>query len=429
MNKRNIVIVEATSSGANYIHDIREMGYNPVSLEMYQPEEKREEFREMRKILYALNDEEPPQILEGDESYEKTLEMVKELNPLAVIPGGDSGIIWATKMAHDLGLPGNDPKNLKKMIDKQYMQDALKEANIRYIKSQFVNSLDEAKEFVSKLDKPDVVVKPSVGQATIGVCICKNEDELKDAFSFNEDLSFDIDHDEDTKMIIQEYIGGREYVVNSVCCKGHNRVISAYYYEKILIEGRGAIYDYQVAIDETDPHYKELADYNEKVIAALGLEYGAIHGEYKLDENGPVLIEMNCRVAGPFQRYSLSDSVWGCHSTALSLESYINPEECIKKSNTPLRYLTHFNIKYIIIYEDMEVVRTTFDEAFKDLESLRYATPLNEKKLFYPKTIDLLTCGGYVFLTNTDKTKLQEDRDKIRKMEKYEIDKLFEIKK
>ena len=235
MNKGNIVIVEAASTGINYIHDIREFGYNPVSLEMYQPEEKREELREIRKIAYALNDEEPPQILEGDKSYEKTLEKVKELNPLAVLPGSDGGVIWATKLAHDLGLPGNDPKNLKKMIDKQYMQDALKEANIRYIKSQFVSSFDEAKEFVSKLDKPDVVVKPSVGQATIGVCICKNEEELKDAFLFDEDLSFDIDRDEDTKLIIQEYIGGREYVVNTVCCKGHNRIISAYYYEKIVI--------------------------------------------------------------------------------------------------------------------------------------------------------------------------------------------------
>ena len=428
MKKENIVIVEVASMGTNYIHDIRELGYNPVSLEMYQPEDKRDEFNEIRKITYALNGEEPPQILEGDKSYEKTLEMVRKLNPLAVIPGSDGGIIWATKMAHDLGLPGNDPKNLKKMIDKQYMQEALKKANIRYIKSQFVNSFKEAKEFVAKLDKPDVVVKPSVGQATIGVCICKNEEELKDAFRLNADISFDIDREEDTKMIIQEYIGGKEYVINSVCCKGHNRVISAYYYEKVIIEGRGAIYDYQVAIDETHPHYKELAEYNEKVIAALGLEYGAIHGEYKLDENGPVLIEMNCRPPGPFQKYSLLDSVWGNHSTDLSLESYINPEECIRKSNIPLRLLTHFVIKSIIIYDEIEVVKQTFDEALNHLESFEYGTSMGDNRI-YPKTIDLLTSGGYVFLTNTDKTKLTDDVNTIRRMEKYEIDKLFEIKK
>ena len=428
MKKRNIIIVEIFSAGTNYIHDIRKMGHNPISLELYHPKEKRKEIRKILDKIYSLNHEEPPQILEGDKSYEKTLEKVKELNPLAILPGSDDGIIWATRLAHDLGLRGNDPKNLKKMIDKKYAQDALKKANIRHIKSQFVSSFDEAKEFVSKLDKLEVVVKPSVGQGTIGVCICKNEDELKDAFAFNEDLSFDIDLNEDTKMIIQEYIGGKEYVVNTVCCEGHNRPISAYSYEKIEIEGRGAIYDYDMAIDETHPHFKELEEYNEKVISALDLKYGVVHGEYKLDENGPVLIEMNCRIPGPFQKHTLLDKVWGHHSTALSLESYINPEECIKKSDRPLKLLTYFIIKSIIIYEGIDVIKQTFDEAFKDSESYMYGASLGDNRT-YSKTIDLLTSGGNVFLVNSDKNKLMEDLNTIRRMEKFEIEKIYKIKK
>lgn len=428
MEKENIILVEVFSAGANYIHDVRELGYNPICLEMYQSEDKREESRKVRDEIYSLNNEEFPQVLHADKDYEKTLEMVKEFNPIAIIPGSDSGVIWATKLAHDLGLPGNNPKNLKKMIDKQYMQDALKEANVRYIKSQFINSFDEAKEFVSKLDNPQVVIKPSIGQGTIGVCICKNDDELKDAVEFNKNVSFDINPDEDDKLVIQEYIGGEEYVINTLCCKGHNRIISAFYYKKILIEGRGAIYDYEVAIDETHPCFRELVEYNEKVISVLGLEYGAVHGEYKIDENGPVLMEMNSRVPGPFQKYSLIDKVWGHHSTALSLESYINPNECIKKSDIPLKYLTNYIIKYLIIYEEIDVINQTFEEAFSDLESLEYVVSIFKGNHFYPKTIDLLTSGGYVFLTNDDEIKLFEDLDTIRRMEKFEVEKMFEIK-
>ena len=107
--------------------------------------------------------------------------MVKQYNPLAVIPGCDEGIIFATKLGYDLGLPSNNPKNLKKMIDKQGMHDALKDANIRYIKSKVINSFEEAEEFVSQLDNPYVVVKPSIGKSTMGVCICKTEEELKNA--------------------------------------------------------------------------------------------------------------------------------------------------------------------------------------------------------------------------------------------------------
>ncbi|AMD18333.1 hypothetical protein TL18_10125 [Methanobrevibacter sp. YE315] len=241
-------------------------------------------------------------------------------------------------------------------------------------------------------------------------------------------ISFDINRDEDDKLVIQEYIGGKEYVINSVCCRGHNRIISAFYYEKIIIEGRGAIYDYEVAIDETDPHFRELVEYNDKVISALGLEYGAIHGEYKIDENGPVLMEMNSRIPGPFQKYSLIDSVWRHHSTALSLESYIDPEECIKKSNKPLKYLTNYIIKYLIIHEEIDVITPTFEEAFDDLESFEYADSIFKGEHFYPKTIDLLTIGGFVFLTNNDETKLFKDLDTIRRMEKFEIEKIFDIK-
>ena len=58
MEKRNIVIVEATSTGANYIHDVRELGHNPVCLEMYPD---REGVREYYESNYSLNGEESPQ--------------------------------------------------------------------------------------------------------------------------------------------------------------------------------------------------------------------------------------------------------------------------------------------------------------------------------------------------------------------------------
>lgn len=95
--KENIVIVKPVSTGVNYIQDIRELGYNPISLEIYQTEENFDRLRAFHDGVYALNGEEPPKFLNADISYDKTLEMVKELNPIAVIPGCDEGIVLATK--------------------------------------------------------------------------------------------------------------------------------------------------------------------------------------------------------------------------------------------------------------------------------------------------------------------------------------------
>ena len=239
-------------------------------------------------------------------------------------------------------------------------------------------------------------------------------------------MSFGISPDDAGNMIIQEYIGGEEYVINSICCKGHNRVISAFRYEKILISGRGAIYDYVEAIDETHPHFKELAEYNDKVLSALGLEYGTTHGEYKFDENGPVLIEMNCRVMGSTQKYTLLDTVWGEHSTALSLESYLYPEKCIKKQGKPLKLLSFYLIKDLITYEEIFVKKSHVETAFSDLESFQYAISVGENRI-YPKTVDLATSSGIVFLANEDNDKLIEDVETIKRIEKYEVEKIFDI--
>ena len=45
MKKENIIIVDPVSTGVNYIHDIRELGYNPISLESRVPEERGERIR------------------------------------------------------------------------------------------------------------------------------------------------------------------------------------------------------------------------------------------------------------------------------------------------------------------------------------------------------------------------------------------------
>ena len=421
--KENIVIVDAVSSAANYIHDIMELGYNPICLELLVDEGNEDKYRKLYDKHYLLLNDELPEHIPADESYEKTLEKVKKLNPILILPGTDIAIEWATKMAYDLGLPSNNPKLIKKMVDKQHMQEALKESNLRHIRSEVINSYDDAKKFISDLDVARVVVKPSFSTATKGVCICKNEDEIKDAIDYNKSLS---GNNDDIDILIQEYIGGEEFIVDSVCCEGHNRVISSYKYKKILIEGRGAIYDYIESIDESDPYFAELKEYNNKVLSAIGLEYGVAHAEYKIDENGPVLIEINCRVSGGSQDRLILDEVWGEHPTALSLESYLNPEECIKKINKPLKLLSSYIIKVLITYEEGNVKKSNVENAFKDLESYRYAISVGDNRI-YPKTIDLATSAGFVFLVNKNKAKLIEDVNEIKRIEEFEVEKMFEL--
>ncbi|AMD17807.1 hypothetical protein TL18_07115 [Methanobrevibacter sp. YE315] len=422
MKKENIVVIEATSSSINYIHEIEKLGYHPVCVELYCDEEEREMQRGLHDLQYALITDNPD-ILLADESYEKTFEMIKELDPILIIPGSDSGIVWANKMSYELGLPCNNPAILQKMMNKRCMQESLKKSNLRYIKSKAVTSLKEVEEFISETDSSKYVIKSGIGQASIGVCICKNMDEIIEAMKVNKDLDV-LDNDE---MIIQEYIGGDEYIVDSVSCNGVNRITAGYKYEKIQIEGGAAIYDYSISVDESDPLFNEIIEYHKKVIPAIGIEYGAIHGEYKVDDKGPVLMEVNCRVSGGLQLYSVENKAWGENHAGAALEAYLNLDEFQEKLNNELEIYQYYVNKDLIMPEECFVLESHVETVFEELDSFNYSVSFGENKV-YPKTVDLSTAAGLVHLTNKDWNKLMDDVNFVRKMEKEEIDKIFTIK-
>lgn len=424
MIKGNIVVIEAVSSGVNYIHDINEMGYNPVCVELYhEDEDEREQMRFLHDFNYSLVCDNSPDIIMADESYEKTFEMIKELDPILIIPGSDLGIPWANKMSYELGLPANNPELLDKMMDKRCMQESIRNSNLRYIRSKVITSFDEAKEFISETDSSKVVIKPAIGRASVGVCICMNDDDLRDAIALNEDIS-----SQDDEMIIQEYVGGDEYVLDSVSCNGVNRIVAGYKYEKIQTDGGAPIYDYLITVDENDSSFKEIMEYHKKVILAIGVEYGAIHAEYKIDEKGPALMEVNCRVNGGVQLYFVEDKAWGYHHAGVSLEAYLNPNEFMKKCDDPVYMNQVYVRKDLIVPEECYVTKSNVETVFKDLESFECAIAFGEDRV-YPKTVDLSTCGGIIHLVNKDRTKLMDDLAAVKKTEHEEFDKILEIKK
>ncbi|AMD17806.1 hypothetical protein TL18_07110 [Methanobrevibacter sp. YE315] len=424
MAKKNIVVIEATSSGINYIHEIEKLGYHPVCVELYRGEEEKEMQRFLHDVQYALVTDKNPDILSADESYEKTFEMIKELDPILIIPGSDAGLVWANKMAYELGLPGNKPELLIKMTNKRCMQESLKKSNLRYIKSKAITSFEEAKEFMSENDFSKVIIKPSIGQASVGVCLCENDDELKHAIDLNKDIEL-FDNDE---MIIQEYIEGEEYVVDSVSCKGINRTIARYKYKNVPNVSEAATRDYLISVDEDDPNIKEIMEYHKKVIPAIGIEYGAIHAEYKFDSKGPVLMEVNCRVNGGMQIYSVEDKAWGESHACAALEAYLDSDRFHEKLNKELKINNYYVRKYLIMPKECFVLESHVNDVFKDLESFNVAIEFGGNR-FYPKTVNLSTIGGIIHLTHGNKDKLMEDVAFIQRMEKEEIEKIFTIEK
>ncbi len=125
------------------------------------------------------------------------------------------------------------------------------------------------------------------------------------------------------ELVIQEHINGQEYVVDTVSCNGTHRVTMIWKYNKVKTAEGDNIYDYDETISELGIGEAGLVEYAYDVADALGVKYGPIHGEYMVDEKGPVLIEVNCRPHGGYLDRKFMDFISGQHETDSALDSYL----------------------------------------------------------------------------------------------------------
>ena len=416
---RNIIIVQCMSTGKNYVQDIIDRNYNPIILEMkaFGDSEEALAYHEEGKAEYDLIENEFDLIYEKD-TYEETLEMVREYNPLLIVAGTEDGVILATRLANDLDLLCNPIENIDALTLKDEMQNKLAENGIRSIKGKVVRSVEEAIEYYDEEGFHGVVVKPVYSAASVGVRLCSNRQEMieavKEVFNLTGVYGNDLN-----ELVIQERINGQEYVVNTVSCDGVHRVTMIWKYNKIKTAEGGNVYDYDETINELGIGEAELVEYAYDVADALGVKYGPVHGEYMIDEKGPVLIEVNCRPHGGNLDAKFLDMISGQHETDSALDSYLNPEKFNLERLKGYRLFAHGVVKTFIVPKNLIARSSPMNSIGVNLKSF-FKTDLNsiQSPQTFSKTQDLETAGGNVYLAHEDPNQLQQDVDFLRDIEK-----------
>lgn len=419
-----IIVVECISTSMIYISDIRDMGYEPIILETYnddggkQEERRLENYKNMPKPL--------PRRIQAFPNYNDTLKLCKKENPVLILPGSEMSVELATNLANDLGLKSNNRENLTQMTRKDEMHKALKNAGLRYIKGKMVSTINEALDFYRKLGK-DVVLKPTHSAGSLSVHVCTNEDQIIDGFN---DIygTKDMFGGTNEKVLIQERINGKEYIVNTISCEGENYVSAVYVYKKHQLPGGANIYinDTNLIKNEITPQIKEMMDYAQKVVKAIGIEYGPVHGEYMIDEDGPVLMEVNCRICGGDMTKEFLDTMYGHHETNLSLDSYLNPDKFNKRKlqeyDPPGK---GFHI-IMIVKEDIDIVDAPVCRIAKKFPTyMGHIGIQDNKKMHLKKTQDLYSNGGKFLFASHDIDQVLADSKEFLRLEEEEYETLY----
>lgn len=153
-----------------------------------------------------------------------------------------------------------------------------------------------------------VVVKPSELAGKAGVRLVREEGELRPAVeaALGETLGFEIDGRAvsvvslwgcEQGVLVQEYIEGPEYSVEGFSTCGEPVILAVT--QKLesgppLFEELG--HGQPARLSDADE--RRIRDYAAAACRAFGLVHSAFHLELRLSPRGPVMMEINCRIAG-----------------------------------------------------------------------------------------------------------------------------------
>ncbi|HAT7072517.1 TPA: ATP-grasp domain-containing protein [Legionella pneumophila] len=422
LNNKLIIIVGAYSTGQYLAPAFISRGYqcihiqpgttiSPYFLDSYRPQDF------IKNLVW-----------DGDDK--KILRELCEFDVKAVIPGSEIAVLLADSLSQKLSLPTtNDPTLSIARRNKYEMQKALECAGIKSIPVFKTNEIDAIFSWLKAqcLDYP-IVLKPLSSAGTDGVSICQNQEDVQLAFNQLIGTVNALGENND-ELLVQPYLHGTEYVVNTVSHDGKHYITDMIRVNKITINA-SPVYDYAelLSTSEHQELYKVLADYVKKSLDALGIKFGAGHSEVMLvNDKTPVLIETAARPIGGIDLSAYTEAL-GYNHISMIVESYLNPDHFHKVlrpgNKLPLckRLLCTFMISPIkgVICNQPDLV---------SVKSLPYFHSVFMKTQgVLEQTSTLINCPGFVNSLGMNREKLMRQHQKIRQYELSLFSKMVDSK-
>ena len=281
-----LVLVESntTGSGRQFCEVAREFGLQPVML-VADPD--RYPYLREAGIEHRVVD---------TTDQEAVLDACRRL-PVLPIAGVTSSseyfIAIAAATAAWLGLEAPEATAIVACRDKVRQRELLAGAMVAVPDFVAVTSVAQATAAARELDLP-VVVKPTSGSGSVGVRLCRTTGEVTEAAG--EVLAATANErglPVAAGALVERYVFGAEYSVETFC--GHVVGVT----RKHLGPAPHFVeigHDFPAPLPE--PRQRALVETTLSALAALGLGWGAAHTELRWGPDGPVVIEVNPRLAG-----------------------------------------------------------------------------------------------------------------------------------
>jgi biotin carboxylase len=252
---------------------------------------------------------------------DNVISALSKYHVLAVLVGQEPGVELADLLSEKLNLSSNGTRKSTARRDKYEMIKTIADAGLaapKFIKSK---KISEILHWIEAETNYPVVLKVLRSASTDGVYICRDEQEVSEAFAKSIGHKT-IMEEINSEVLVESFLNGKEYVVDAVSYDGQHYITDVWLYEKRYIPGHGNIYDKETLLSSDLPEVEQLIEYSKKMLDALEIKYGPTHAEIMLTpEQGPVLVEVGARLNGVVHP-KLHDYCLGHNQAHLTVDCY-----------------------------------------------------------------------------------------------------------
>lgn len=232
-----VIVVDPYSTGCTIVKEILGRGYKVIALwtKGFSEEMKKHVPLSCGTMNYF------EEVTEGDNLGETTKELYKAAGKFRIVAclcGGEAGVDAADALSERLMVRTNGTEGaFAYRRDKKVQQELIKAAGIRSIRQAAGKQWSDVESFLKSETFP-VVLKPTDSAGTDGVKLCHDFEEAKDHFQNLFEVEA-VNGGFNTEVLCQEFLRGKEYVIDTASRDGEHKTVSVWCYDKRPANGAG----------------------------------------------------------------------------------------------------------------------------------------------------------------------------------------------
>ncbi|MEZ5540448.1 MAG: ATP-grasp domain-containing protein [Pseudomonadota bacterium] len=404
MSKPSIVIVDPYSSGAMLAEALRARGARCTALEstVNMPLLMRSRFNPGMFV----------DIIRHAEDYAATLAAVRNCRPDYVIAGFESGVELAERLAGNLGLPCNGVALGPARRDKYLMAEAVSRHGLRTARQFLSDDIDAIVAWTrANLDWP-VIVKPPKSVGSDQVSCCHTIDALRQGAERILTQTNTLGSS-NPAVLVQEFLAGTEYVVDTVTHAGATKVTAYWKYHRPAAAATGdfVCYDAMTLLPYDGERQVRLRAYVEGVLEALAIRFGPAHCELMWVDGEPVLVEVAARLPAGINA-TLAGICGGLCQLDETADILLAPDRFAANLNAPACLTRHAVNLFIMPAQTGRLIR------IQGIDKIRSLPTLHSYSISAQPGDTLKRVAGLVTLVAADIHAIERDIGVIRELER-----------